>query len=201
MEIKRDRYLSQLISCQWDGQVKVITGIRRCGKSYLLRTLYGKHLLENGIKEHQIISVQLDLAKDIKYRDPLVLAFHIRGLVQDRSEKFYLFIDEIQMSDTVPNPYNPKGKTIAFYDALNDLRELSNLDIYVTRSNSKVLSIDILTEFRGSSDEIRMHPLGFAEYYSAVGGDKNVASDPSLLSPVPGRVKTRSATSNNGRAK
>ena len=177
MEIKRDRYLNQLISYMWDGQVKVITGIRRCGKSFLLRTLFRQYLLNNGVKEEQILSFELDLAKDIKYRNPLVLAEYVRGIVADSSEQFYLFVDEIQMSDKVPNPYNKDGKDITFYDALNDLRSLSNLDIYVTGSNSKMLSSDILTEFRGRNDEVRVHPLSFAEYYSAVGGDKYEAFD------------------------
>lgn len=177
MEIKRDRYLNQLISYMWDGQVKVITGIRRCGKSYLLRTLFRQYLLEHGVTAEQILSFELDLAKDIKYRNPLVLAEYIRSIVADSKEQFYLFIDEIQMSDEVPNPYNKDGKSITFYDALNDLRSLSNLDIYVTGSNSRMLSSDILTEFRGRSDEVRVHPLGFAEYYSAVGGDKYEAFD------------------------
>ncbi len=175
MEIKRDRYLNQLLSYQWDGQVKVITGIRRCGKSYLLRTLFRNHLLSQGIKENQIISIELDLAKDIRYRNPLELSAYVRSLVQSTDEQFYLFIDEIQMSDEVSNPYNPEGKRITFYDALNDIRELSNVDVYVTGSNSRMLSTDILTEFRGRSDEVRMHPLNFSEYYSAVGGDKNDA--------------------------
>ena len=177
MEIKRDRYLNQLISYMWDGQVKIITGIRRCGKSYLLRTLFRQHLLTQGVKEEQILSFELDLAKDIKYRNPLVLAEHVRSIVAGNSEQFYLFVDEIQMSDEVPNPYNKDGKNITFYDALNDLRSLSNLDIYVTGSNSRMLSSDILTEFRGRSDEVRVHPLSFAEYYSAVGGDKYEAFD------------------------
>lgn len=177
MEIKRDRYLNQLISYMWDGQVKVITGIRRCGKSYLLRTLFRQYLLEHGVTAEQILSFELDLAKDIKYRNPLVLAEYIRSIVADSKEQFYLFIDEIQMSDEVPNPYNKDGKSITFYDALNDLRSLSNLDIYVTGSNSRMLSSDILTEFRGRSDEVRVHPLSFAEYYSAVGGDKYEAFD------------------------
>lgn len=177
MEIKRDRYLNQLISYMWDGQVKVITGIRRCGKSYLLRTLFHKHLKEQCVKDEQILSFELDLAKDIKYRNPLVLAEYVRSVVERKDEPYYLFIDEIQMSDEVPNPYNKNGKNITFYDALNDLRSLSNLDIYVTGSNSRMLSSDILTEFRGRSDEIRVHPLSFAEYYSAVGGDKYEAFD------------------------
>ena len=177
MEIQRERYLNKLISYMWDGQVKVITGIRRCGKSYLLRTLFRKYLGEQGVKEERIFSFELDLARDIKYRNPLVLAEFVRSRVEGKKEQFYLFVDEIQMSDEVTNPYNKDGKKITFYDALNDLRSLENLDIYVTVSNSKMLSSDILTEFRGRSDEIRVHPLSFAEYYSAVGGDKYDAFD------------------------
>lgn len=177
MEIKRDTYLNELIQYMWDGQIKVITGIRRCGKSFLLRRLFKKHLLESGVAEEQIIEIELDLARDIKYRNPLELDGYVRGRVDGKDERFYLFIDEIQMSDAVNNPYNPKGKKITFYDALNDLRELENIDIYVTGSNSKMLSSDILTEFRGRSDEIRVHPLSYAEFYSAVGGDKEDAFD------------------------
>ena len=177
MEIKRDSYLEQLISYRFDGLVKVITGIRRCGKSYLLKNIYRDYLIENGVKEEQIITIELDLAKDIKYRNPLILSSYVREKVEKSKDEYYLFVDEIQMSDEVANPYNPDGKKITFYDALNDLRGLSNLDVYVTGSNSKMLSSDILTEFRGRSDEIRVHPLSFAEYYSAVGGDKNEAFD------------------------
>lgn len=177
MEIKRDKYLNMLISFMWDGQVKVITGIRRCGKSYLLRTLFRNHLLSTGVAADHILTFELDQTKDIRYRNPLELASHVRSLVEGSTEQFYLFIDEIQMSDEVPNPYNTEGRKITFYDALNDLKSLPNLDIYVTGSNSRMLSSDILTEFRGRSDEIRMHPLSFAEYYAAVGGDKYEAFD------------------------
>jgi len=177
MEIKRDRYLKKIISFMWDGQVKVITGIRRCGKSYLLRNLFRDYLLSEGVAEDHILSFELDLTRDIRYRNPLELAAHVRQIVENSTEQFYLFVDEIQMSDEVPNPYNANGKKITFYDALNDLKSLSNLDIYVTGSNSKMLSSDILTEFRGRSDEIRVHPLSFAEYYAAVGGDKQDVFD------------------------
>ena len=177
MEIQRDSYLKQLISYRFDGLVKVITGIRRCGKSYLLKKLYKDYLLNHQVKEEQIISIELDLAKDVQFRDPLHLSSYIREKLSGTTEEHYLFIDEIQMSDEVPNPYNPEGKKISFYDALNDLRSIPNLDVYVTGSNSKMLSGDILTEFRGRSDEIRVHPLSFSEYYSAVGGDKNEAFD------------------------
>ena len=175
MEIKRDRYLKKIISFMWDGQVKVITGIRRCGKSFLLRNLFKSYLLGEGVTEDHILSFELDLTRDIRYRNPLELSAHIREIVEHSADQYYLFVDEIQMSDEVPNPYNPDGKKVTFYDALNDLKSLSNLDIYVTGSNSKMLSSDILTEFRGRSDEIRVHPLSFAEYYSAVGGDKQDA--------------------------
>lgn len=177
MEIKRDRYLNKLIGYMWDGQVKVITGIRRCGKSYLLRKIFKDHLLSNGITEQQIITIELDLMRDIKYRNPILLTEYIRDRISDSNTKFYLFIDEIQLSDEVDNPYNPKGKKITFYDALNELREAENLDVYVTGSNSKMLSSDILTEFRGRSDEIRVHPLSFAEFYAYAGGDKYEAFD------------------------
>ncbi len=175
MEIKRDRYLQQIIDYMWDGQVKVITGIRRCGKSYLMNVLFKNYLLEQNVSPDNIISIELDLTKDIKYRDPLALAEYVRSKVEGQTEQFYLFVDEIQMSDEVKNPYNPDGKKITFYDALNDLRSLPNLDVYVTGSNSKMLSKDILTEFRGRSDEIQVHPFSYAEYYSAVGGDKEDA--------------------------
>ena len=145
MEIKRDRYLKQLISFMWNGQVKVITGIRRCGKSYLLSTLFRKYLSEQGVDNDHILFFELDLTKDIKYRNPLVLAEYVRSIAENKQEQFYLFVDEIQMSDEVSNPYNNDGRKITFYDALNDLRSLSNLDIYVKGSNSRILSSDILT--------------------------------------------------------
>ncbi len=175
MEIQRSGYLKQLIDFQWDGLVKVITGIRRCGKSYLLYTLFRNYLLSQGTAPEQIISIQLDLSKDIRFRNPLEMASYVRNRVEGNSERFYLFVDEIQMSDKVANPYHPEGGKISFYDALNDLRSLQNLDVYVTGSNSQMLSKDILTEFRGRSDEIHVHPLSFSEFHSAVGGDKKEA--------------------------
>lgn len=177
MYIKRDMYLNKIISYMWDGQVKVITGVRRCGKSYLLRTIFRDYLLAQSVAAEQILTFELDMTKDIKYRNPLELTKKVKETVENKKEQYYLFVDEIQLSDEVPNPYNPDGKRITFYDALNDLKAISNLDIYVTGSNSKMLSSDILTEFRGRSDEIRVHPLSFAEYYAAVVGDKTEAFD------------------------
>ena len=176
MNIPRDRYLKQLIDYSWDGQVKVITGIRRSGKSYLLKELYKNYLLSIGTPEENIIFISLEEMRFIKYRNPIVLAEYVREKVSSDG-KYYLFVDEIQMSDEVQNPYDKNAKRITFYDAINDLKEIKNLDVYVTGSNSKMLSKDVLTEFRGRSDEIRMHPLSFKEYYSYVGGDKRNAFD------------------------
>ena len=167
MEIRRDNYLQQLISYRFDGLVKVITGIRRCGKSYLLKNLYRDYLIENGVKEEQIITIELDLAKDIKYRNPLILSSYVREKVEKSKEEYYLFVDEIQMSDEVANPYNPDGKKITFYDSLNDLRGLSNLDVYVTGSNSKMLSSYILTEFRGRSDRRKRSTISLESFVLA----------------------------------
>lgn len=175
MQITRNRYLDKLISCMWDGQVKVITGIRRCGKSYLLRTLFKNYLLEQRTKAENILSFELDLTRDIRFRNPLELSSFVSEKVRGSDEQFYLFVDEIQLSDQVKNPYNPEGKKITFYDALNDFREFENLDVYVTGSNSKMLSSDILTEFRGRSDEIRVHPLSFDEFFSVYNGEKSEA--------------------------
>ncbi len=175
MYIPRDLYLKQLIDRQWNGQIKAITGLRRCGKSFLLNTLFRNYLLSNGVQNEHIILIELDLIRDLQYRNPLTLSAFVRSVVEGKLERFYLFIDEVQMSSVVPNPYFSEGEKITFYDALNDLRSLSNLDIYVTGSNSKMLSRDILTEFRGRSDEIRVHPLSFHEYYAYVQGDITLA--------------------------
>ena len=177
MEIRRDFYLQQLIDRQWNGMVKIITGIRRCGKSYLLRTMFRDYLLSRGVQDNQIIHLELDQLKNIRYRNPLELAAYVHGIIDGREERFYLFIDEIQLCEKVKNPYSPEGRQITFYDALNEFREIPNLDVYVTGSNSRMLSSDILTEFRGRGDEIRLHPLTFAEFLSAWDGgpDKQAA--------------------------
>ena len=168
MEVKGNRYLNKHISFTWDGQVKVITRIRRCGKSYLLKNLFRSYLIYTGVADDHMI----DLTTDIRYRNHLELSRFVRAKAEGKSGQFYLLVDEIQMSDKVVNPYNPDGKKITFYGALNDLKTVPNFDIYVTGSNSKMLFSDIFTEFRDRSDEIRVHPLRFAGYYSAVGGDK-----------------------------
>ena len=126
MEIKRDRYLNKLISFMWDGTSEGHQlASARCGKSYLLRNLFRTYLLGEGVPADHILSFELDLTRDIRYRNPLELANRVREIVENQREQFYLFVDEIQMSDEVPNPYNPDGKKITFYDALNDLKSLS----------------------------------------------------------------------------
>ena len=175
MEIRRDTYLRQLIDRQWNGLVKVVTGIRRCGKSYLLGKLFRDYLLSQGVVPEQILHLELDLTANMRYRNPLALSEYVCERMRGETVRHYLFIDEIQMCEPVRNPYLPEGRRITFYDALNDFMRIPNLDVYVTGSNSHMLSRDVLTEFRGRGDEIRVHPLTFAEYYSALGGDRETA--------------------------
>ncbi len=173
MEIKRDLYLDELRSRMWNGMVKIITGIRRSGKSYLLFDLFKNYLIENGVEKNDIIEVKLDKIDYIGLRDPIKLYEYIKDRCVEG--KKYVFIDEIQLVPSISNPYLENGDRITFYETLNSLLNMDNVDIYVTGSNSKMLSTDILTQFRGRGDEIRIHPLSFSEYYSAVGGDKNEA--------------------------
>ncbi len=175
MEIQRESYLVKLVSRKWNGQVKVITGIRRSGKSYLLKTIFRRHLLENGSSPDDIMTLELDELRFSAYRNPIALGEYVREWMRGATGRRYLFIDEIQMCGEVPNPAMPNGAKITFYDALNEFRAMENLDVYVTGSNSKMLSKDIRTEFRGRSDEVRVHPLSFSEYFNAVGGDKTEA--------------------------
>ncbi len=174
MRIERDTYLQKLIEKKWNGHVKVVTGLRRSGKSYILFELFREHLLSEGVARDDIIGVELDKITNAGLRHPIKLYEHIESLCKD-GRKRYVLIDEIQMVPAIDNPYVKDGGKINFYDTLNSLMGLKCLDIYVTGSNSKMLSTDILTEFRGRGDEIRIHPLSFSEYYSAVGGDKGEA--------------------------
>ena len=164
MEIKRDTYLEKLMAKRKNGLVKVITGIRRCGKSYLLKNIFRQKLAEEGVKDENIIIFELDQLKDSRYRNPFALVSTVRDIIGKRTDEFYLFIDEIQMSRKVADPYDSDGRKLTFYDALNELMSIPNLDIYVTGSNSEMLSSDILTNFRGRGDQIHMHPLSFDEY-------------------------------------
>lgn len=169
--IRRDAYLKELVASMWNGQVKVVTGIRRCGKSYLLDKIFRGHLYGQGVRDEDIISIDLDQIRFANERNPLRLAEYVREKVVEKSRKYYLFIDEIQRCEPVPNPSLPEGALITFYDVLNEFRVYENLDVYVTGSNSKMLSTDILTEFRGRGDEIRVHPLSFSEYVAATERD------------------------------
>ena len=174
MRIERDSYLERLKGKEWNGLVKIITGLRRSGKSYLLFNLFKGHLLEEGTDPGDIIEIELDKISNAKLRHPVKLYEFIESACKD-GRKRYVLIDEIQLIPKVENPYVEGGEKITFYDTLNSLMGLGYLDIYVTGSNSKMLSTDVLTEFRGRGDEIRIHPLSFSEYYSAVGGNRDGA--------------------------
>lgn len=167
--IERDVYLNKLISFMGDGQIKVVTGIRRCGKSFLLRHLFVPYLKKRGIASSEIMIIELDKISFIKYRNPLTLAKKARSFAASSKREHYLFIDEIQDADEAINPTDKNGKKINIFDALIDLMGIGNLDIYVTGSNSVMLSNDVLTNFRGRSDEVRVHPLSFKESLSVLG--------------------------------
>lgn len=160
-EIKRNSYLKQLISGKQNGLIKIVTGIRRCGKSYLLFKIFRNHLLEQGVTPDHIISLALDDILNEEYCDPKKLVLYIKENIKD-SQIHYVLLDEVQMVDN-------------FVGALNSLLHIDNVDVYVTGSNSKFLSSDIATEFRGRGDEIRIHPLSFSEFLSEYNGDKNDA--------------------------
>lgn len=179
--IERDSYLNRLIRNRWNGEIKVITGIRRCGKSVLLFDLFFDYLLSQGIPEDHILKIELDQRRYYKFRNPITLCEYVEGVVQDkRDEKFYLFIDEVQFTTKVIDKENG-GIEVTIYDMLNELKAYKNLDVYVTGSNSKGLSKDIATEFRGRATQIHVFPLSFAEFYSAVGGDERKALDSYML--------------------
>ena len=166
MEIKRDIYLNRLISKKENGLIKIITGMRRCGKSYLLFKLYNDYLTTIGVDDKHIIKLALDDDINIKYRNPLELGKYIRESIKD-SQMYYIFLDEIQKVEEIQNPYiEGKESKINFVDTLLGLMKISNVDLYITGSNSKMLSSDILTEFKDRGDEIRVYPLTFKEVLS-----------------------------------
>ena len=174
--IERKKYLDKLISRNQNGLVKVITGIRRCGKSYLLFNIYKEYLKSIGVEDECIICLALDDDENIRYRNPLELGKHIRSLTADESKDYYVFLDEIQKVVTIQNPYIEGAEDkISFVDVVLGLMKHDNIDLYVTGSNSKMLSSDILTEFRGRGDEIRVNPLSFSEFYNAFEGDRHDA--------------------------
>ena len=159
MIIARDKYLRQLIEARGNGMVKIVTGMRRSGKSFLLMTLFHQYLIEQGVAENHIIEISLDNRKNKSLRNPDVLLEHIEHLIQSDGQIHYVFLDEVQLVDD-------------FVEVLLSLMQDKRLDVYVSGSNSKFLSKDVVTEFRGRGDEIHLFPLSFAEYYAAIGGDK-----------------------------
>jgi uncharacterized protein len=179
--IKRDFYLNKLIRNMWNGEVKVITGLRRCGKSVLLFELFYEYLLTDGIKDEQILRIALDQRKFYKYRNPIALCEYVESIVTaNKRKKYYLLIDEVQFTNKVIDEENG-GVEVTIYDMLNELKAYKNLDVYVTGSNSKMLSKDIATEFRGRATQIHIQPLSFKEFYSYVGGDKRDALENYML--------------------
>jgi predicted AAA+ superfamily ATPase len=159
MIIARDKYLRQLIEARGNGMVKIVTGMRRSGKSFLLMTLFHQYLIEQGVAENHIIEISLDNRKNKSLRNPDVLLEHIEHLIQSDGQIHYVILDEVQLVDD-------------FVELLLSLMQDKRLDVYVSGSNSKFLSKDVVTEFRGRGDEIHLFPLSFAEYYAAIGGDK-----------------------------
>ena len=182
--IRRNHYLDMLIRNKNNGFPKVITGIRRCGKSYLLKEIYGGYLLENGISEDRILILELDDDRNLTYRNPIELGKYVREFCEGK-EDCYIFLDEIQLVDTILNPIYTDGKyilakagdenTVTFVDVILGLSREKNIDLYVTGSNSKMLSSDIITEFRDKAANIHIGPLSFDEFYQYIGGSKTEA--------------------------
>lgn len=200
--IKRDFYLDRLIQARGDGFVKIVTGIRRCGKSFLLFNLFKAHLLKDGVRREDIVEVALDRKKDARLRDPDALYAFLASKTAKRRGRVYVFLDEIQeCKRPAPGGREPAerkaGREQEFYDILNEFREKRNVDLYVTGSNSRLLATDVATQFRGRGETIQVNPLTFSEYHAAVGGDKTDAwSDyllhggmPELLSLKTGEAK------------
>lgn len=158
MEIKRDYYLNKLITKKHNGLIKVITGIRRCGKSYLLFTLFKNHLTKSGVADDHIIEIPFDSFENKKYRDPKILYPYVKEQIADDG-MYYILLDEVQLLDE-------------FESVLNGFMRMKNVDVYVTGSNARFLSKDIITEFRGRGDELHIQPLSFAEFMSVYDGNK-----------------------------
>ena len=172
----REQYLKEIISKKDNGRIKIITGLRRSGKSVLLFQLYREWLLGEGVKEDQIIALALDILENARYRNPLELDKYVRDHMVDPKKRYYIFIDEIQFVSEIQNPYvDNEDAKITFIDVILGFMHMDNADVYVTGSNSKMLSSDILTQFRDRGDEIRVYPLSFAEFYNGYEGDKRGA--------------------------
>lgn len=172
MEVERPQYLEKLLRKKDNGRIKIVTGIRRCGKSYLLFELYTRRLREMGVADDQIVGIALDEIANAKYRDPIELDRYIRERIADGTKRYYVMIDEIQFVSEIRNPYvdDPQAK-LTFVDVVLGLARIKNADIYITGSNSRMLSSDILTQFRDRGDEIRVFPLSYAEFLSIYRND------------------------------
>ena len=171
MEIKREKYLSDLVSRKGNGMVKVVTGIRRCGKTYLLFTLFARHLRESGVDERHIIELALDDRKNARYRDPDELYLYLENKIEEDGSTYYILLDEIQYAISSKELKN-RDVPPALYEVLNGLLRKSNVDVYVTGSNSKLLSQDVMTQFRGRGDVVHVMPLSFSEFMQAYPGDR-----------------------------
>ena len=172
----REQYLEEIISKKDNGRIKIITGLRRSGKSVLLFQLYREWLLGEGVKEDQIIALALDILENARYRNPLELDKYVRDHMVDPKKRYYIFIDEIQFVSEIQNSYvDNEDAKITFIDVILGFMHMDNADVYVTGSNSKMLSSDILTQFRDRGDEIQVYPLSFAEFYNEYEGDKRGA--------------------------
>ena len=171
MDINRDVYLNRLVARMNNGMVKVVTGIRRCGKTYLLFRLFKEYLLESGVDSGHIIEVALDDEESRALRDPRALSTHLRSKIKNSHEQYYVLLDEVQFAistDELKDPDTPPR----LYGVLNGILRLGNVDVYVTGSNSILLSSDVMTEFRGRGDEIRVRPLSFSEFMQAYEGNR-----------------------------
>lgn len=186
MTIQRNLYLDRLVRTKGDGFVKIVTGIRRCGKSFLLFRLFKSHLLKEGVPRENIVEIQLDKKKDAKLRNPDAMYEFLASKTAKRRKRTYVLIDEIQECKRPPisaaeTPGQRAEREQEFYDILNELRDKDNIDLYVTGSNSRLLVKDVATQFRGRGENIHIGPLSFREYYSAIGGDKSDAWSDYLL--------------------
>ena len=177
MLIERNSYLQKLIARRDNGRVKVITGIRRCGKSVLLFDIYKEYLKKTGIKDSQIIEVHLDEKVNAEYRNPMNLDDYLHKRIGRKRSQLYVLIDEIQEVEPIQNPWLPDNKEakITFVDVLIGLMNKKNVDVYVTGSNSRMLSKDVMTQFRDRGDEIHVNPLTYKEFYSSYQGDRRDA--------------------------
>lgn len=171
MEIRRDKYLNDLIIRKGNGMIKIVTGIRRCGKTFLVFDLFVRHLIESGVPEDHIIALALDDRANARYRDVDILYDYLMEKIDSDRETYYVLLDEIQYAITAKE-LRGKDEPPALYGVLNGLLHRRNVDVYVTGSNSKLLSTDVMTEFRGRGDEVRIHSLTFTEFMQTFEGDR-----------------------------